>query len=101
MREILKNIMQAETVQCDRWAIRITPFSQSDTGDEAEERHIISNNYFSIGIDAKVALDFHLARQASPESFKSREMNKLKYFGYAPYLGIAVFRVLMSLNMIL
>lgn len=47
-----------------------------------EQKQYISNNYFSIGVDAKVALDFHLARQRNPENFKSRGMNKLRYFGF-------------------
>jgi hypothetical protein len=30
------------------------------------------------GIDAKVALEFHLARESRPERFTSRGVNKLK-----------------------
>ena len=85
MRDVLESIMKAETVWCDRWAVTITPLSEDEkdtNGEGGNVRHIISNNYFSIGIDAKVALDFHLARQADPDSFKSRKMNKIKYFGY-------------------
>ncbi len=37
------------------------------------------NNYFGVGVDAQVAHDFHTAREANPEKFSNRTLNKLKY----------------------
>ena len=36
-------------------------------------------NYFSVGVDAEVALRFDAARAAAPEKIKSAVSNKIKY----------------------
>lgn len=37
------------------------------------------NNYFGIGLDADLCLDFHNAREENPNKFKSRLRNKGVY----------------------
>ena len=32
----------------------------------------VMNNYFGIGIDADISLDFHMAREENPDKFNSR-----------------------------
>lgn len=39
----------------------------------------VMNNYFGIGIDAKISLDFHLKRENHPKSCQSRAKNYMWY----------------------
>lgn len=39
----------------------------------------VMNNYFGMGIDADLCLDFHNAREENPNKFKSRLRNKGVY----------------------
>jgi len=40
----------------------------------------VMNNYFGIGIDADLALDFHKAREENPDKFNSRSPFSLMTF---------------------
>jgi diacylglycerol kinase (ATP) len=87
--KILLNIKDGEVVQLDRWNLRvernnnISPTEQNaikeDEGAKQELPLNVVNNYFSIGVDAHIALSFHEAREAHPERFNSRLRNKMFY----------------------
>lgn len=47
---------------------------------EDNSQIFVMNNYFGIGIDADLCLDFHNAREENPEKFNSRTHNKGVYF---------------------
>ena len=45
---------------------------ETDTSGEDLPNSFVMNNYFGIGIDGAVSLDFHNAREEAPEKFTSR-----------------------------
>eukprot|EP00002_Diphylleia_rotans_P016272 TRINITY_DN3167_c0_g1_i1.p1 TRINITY_DN3167_c0_g1~~TRINITY_DN3167_c0_g1_i1.p1 ORF type:complete len:637 (-),score=96.54 TRINITY_DN3167_c0_g1_i1:106-2016(-) len=81
IKGILRSIFTATSIMMDRWKIDITstPTTSSSPRDQHATKSFVMNNYFSIGIDAKIALSFHKEREAHPEKFTSRARNKLWY----------------------
>jgi diacylglycerol kinase (ATP) len=74
LKQLLLQLEVSQVVQLDRWTI---------TFDGKAHGYLpIMNNYFSIGIDAKIAHKFHEKREANPENFTSQTMNKVKYGAY-------------------
>jgi len=77
MTPIIENILTGHEVYLDRWRLDVENVGVAD----GVKHPKIMNNYFSIGIDAKIALDFHRKREANPSQFKSRGINKVIYAG--------------------
>lgn len=46
---------------------------------KASHKALVMNNYFSVGVDSMVALDFHLRREQSPGLFPHHVINKAWY----------------------
>ena len=46
---------------------------------EKAPRSLVMQNYLGVGVDARIALDWHRRRQADPGLFTSRFLNKLRY----------------------
>ncbi|XP_022241600.1 eye-specific diacylglycerol kinase-like isoform X2 [Limulus polyphemus] len=81
--KILSNIQAGDVVQLDRWDLQVEKNLDVDTaGCEEGKDNLplnVVNNYFSLGVDAHIALEFHEAREARPDKFNSRLKNKMFY----------------------
>ncbi|GJQ69530.1 hypothetical protein Trydic_g6630 [Trypoxylus dichotomus] len=89
---LLRDVIDAEEIRLDRWTVVFHPEDKSDdsikqvnstvvagstSGDNSQI--FVMNNYFGIGIDADLCLDFHNAREENPNKFNSRLHNKGVY----------------------
>lgn len=91
---LLRDVIDAEEIRLDRWTVVFHPEETSETtgpavrcrvaltqptGSEDNTQIFVMNNYFGIGIDADLCLDFHNAREENPNKFNSRLHNKGVY----------------------
>ncbi|CAI9564459.1 unnamed protein product [Staurois parvus] len=88
LSKILSHIEEGTVVQLDRWNLEVErnhEASDEDWGEGATAKLPLDvfNNYFSLGFDARVTLEFHESREANPEKFNSRFRNKMFYAGTA------------------
>ncbi|XP_043564875.1 diacylglycerol kinase iota isoform X1 [Chiloscyllium plagiosum] len=85
--KILCHVEEGNIVQLDRWNIHLQNNLQLNQDDAEEGTQklplTVFNNYFSLGFDAHVTLEFHESREANPERFNSRFRNKMFYAGAA------------------
>ncbi|XP_049820246.1 eye-specific diacylglycerol kinase isoform X2 [Aethina tumida] len=79
--KILSNLGASDTVLLDRWSLEVEKNPNGDSSDGGKENLPLNvvNNYYSLGVDAHIALEFHEAREAHPEKFNSRIRNKMFY----------------------
>ncbi|XP_040186640.1 diacylglycerol kinase epsilon [Rana temporaria] len=76
--QILRNVMEADRVKLDRWKVQVTNKGYS----LRKPKVLTMNNYFSVGPDALMALNFHTHREKTPSLFSSRLVNKAVYLFY-------------------
>lgn len=88
---ILRDVIEAEEIRLDRWTVVFHPSDEKSFEDcksgcgmsstmssstaisnEDNTQIFVMNNYFGIGIDADLCLDFHNAREENPNKFNSR-----------------------------
>ena len=87
---LLRDVIEAEDIKLDRWTVIFRPNEKeqdetkvslaretktADTNEDTTAIYVM-NNYFGIGIDADVCLDFHNAREADPDKFNSRYLSR-------------------------
>ncbi|XP_076970661.1 diacylglycerol kinase zeta isoform X2 [Tamandua tetradactyla] len=86
--KILSHVEEGNVVRLDRWDLCAEPHPEAgaEERDEGATDRLpldVFNNYFSLGFDAHVTLEFHESREANPEKFNSRFRNKMFYAGTA------------------
>ena len=64
MSKILTNISNSNIVYLDRWQLNVEKNTNSTANADGKENLPLNviNNYFSMGVDAHIALEFHEAR---------------------------------------
>ncbi|XP_016299712.1 diacylglycerol kinase iota-like isoform X2 [Sinocyclocheilus anshuiensis] len=81
--KVLCQVEDGTVVQLDRWNLQVERSAvQPEEGTQKLPLNVF-NNYFSLGFDAHVTLEFHESREANPEKFNSRFRNKMFYAGAA------------------
>uniref|UniRef100_A0A8C3DVR7 Diacylglycerol kinase n=1 Tax=Corvus moneduloides TaxID=1196302 RepID=A0A8C3DVR7_CORMO len=81
LSKILSHVEDGNIVQLDRWNLHVEPNPDANPEEKDELPLDVFNNYFSLGFDARVTLEFHESREANPEKFNSRFRNKMFYAG--------------------
>ncbi|XP_034187326.1 diacylglycerol kinase theta isoform X8 [Osmia lignaria lignaria] len=87
---LLRDVIDAEKSLLDRWTVVFHPEEKEDkqmatnaggasATSEDNTQIFVMNNYFGIGLDADLCLDFHNAREENPNKFRSRLRNKSVY----------------------
>ncbi|XP_064627628.1 diacylglycerol kinase epsilon-like [Lineus longissimus] len=82
VEQILDKLEMAKHVKLDRWKVEVTGHKRLGIGLPRRRKTVMMNNYSSIGVDARVTLNFHQHRESQPYLFGSRIINKLWYFTY-------------------
>jgi diacylglycerol kinase (ATP) len=62
--KILEDTFDADTILLDRWSLNVQPnpeYPNVEKGKPTLPLNVV-NNYFSLGVDAHIALEFHEAR---------------------------------------
>nr|CAD7260648.1 unnamed protein product [Timema shepardi] len=87
---LLRDVIDAEEIRLDRWTVvfhpeektedksQQTPNPAAGATNEDNTQIFVMNNYFGIGIDADLCLDFHNAREENPNKFNS-SANECQY----------------------
>jgi len=75
----LAQVNHSQGVKLDRWKVTVDEIVDDK---RVRVKDFVLSNYFSFGVDAKIALNFHNMRNAQPGLFSSQNVNKFWYITY-------------------
>lgn len=81
----LRQIQKSETILLDRWLLKTIGSPYRFPIKKFKLKNMYIYNYFSIGVDAQVTLNFHKARESSFYVLSSRIINKLLYLCFGTH----------------
>lgn len=78
--KILSNIGNSDTVLLDRWNLKVDPNPEATDSADGKDLLPLSvvNNYFSLGVDAHIALEFHEARGKRLNKLRDQNCGKIQ-----------------------
>lgn len=83
---LIGKIRDAERIKLDRWLVEVKFDNRSLLSRKLHhDKRFFMYNYFSVGVDALVTLNFHKTRSSAFYIVKSKIINKFMYFIYGTH----------------
>lgn len=83
--DMLRHVIRADEIKLDRWLLEMWGAFTRIPLPQKHRHKVYFYNYFSLGVDAQVTLNFHKARESIFYVLSSRMLNKLLYLCFGTH----------------